>query len=109
MNVRMWQHPATQRNLATLLADGVRVVGPNDGAMAEAEFGPGRMAEPVEIADAAERLLAVNGPLARHATCSITAGPDARAHRSGALHRQPLIGQAGPCHRAGRRQPQARG
>jgi phosphopantothenoylcysteine decarboxylase/phosphopantothenate--cysteine ligase len=56
MNVRMWQHSATQRNLATLRADGVHVVGPNDGAMAEAEFGPGRMAEPVEIADAVERL-----------------------------------------------------
>ncbi|MDQ4135211.1 MAG: bifunctional phosphopantothenoylcysteine decarboxylase/phosphopantothenate synthase, partial [Pseudomonadota bacterium] len=44
MNVRMWLHPTTQRNLATLRADGVRVVGPNEGAMAEAEFGPGRMA-----------------------------------------------------------------
>lgn len=57
MNVRMWQHPATRRNLATLKADGVRVVGPNDGAMAEAEFGPGRLAEPLEIADAVEALL----------------------------------------------------
>ncbi|MCK2052587.1 phosphopantothenoylcysteine decarboxylase [Methylobacterium sp. 37f] len=58
MNVRMWQHPATQRNLATLKGDGVRVIGPNDGAMAEAEFGPGRLAEPSEIADAVEALLA---------------------------------------------------
>ncbi|WP_375408797.1 bifunctional phosphopantothenoylcysteine decarboxylase/phosphopantothenate--cysteine ligase CoaBC [uncultured Methylobacterium sp.] len=58
MNVRMWQHPATQRNLATLKADGVRVVGPNEGAMAEAEFGPGRLAEPAEIADALEAMLA---------------------------------------------------
>ncbi|MBB2961725.1 bifunctional phosphopantothenoylcysteine decarboxylase/phosphopantothenate--cysteine ligase CoaBC [Methylobacterium sp. R2-1] len=58
MNVRMWQHPATQRNLATLKADGVAVVGPNEGAMAEAEFGPGRLAEPHEIADALETLLA---------------------------------------------------
>jgi phosphopantothenoylcysteine decarboxylase/phosphopantothenate--cysteine ligase len=58
MNVRMWQHPATRRNLATLRADGVHVAGPNDGAMAEAEFGPGRMAEPTEIADAVERVLA---------------------------------------------------
>jgi phosphopantothenoylcysteine decarboxylase / phosphopantothenate---cysteine ligase len=74
MNVRMWQHPATRRNLETLLDDGVHRIGPNDGAMAEAEFGPGRMAEPVEIADAAERLLAVNGPLSgRHVL--ITAGP----------------------------------
>ncbi|CAX26531.1 MAG: bifunctional phosphopantothenoylcysteine decarboxylase/phosphopantothenate--cysteine ligase CoaBC [Methylorubrum extorquens] len=58
MNVRMWQHPATQRNLATLQADGVAVIGPNEGAMAEAEFGPGRLAEPHEIADALEALLA---------------------------------------------------
>jgi phosphopantothenoylcysteine decarboxylase/phosphopantothenate--cysteine ligase len=58
MNVRMWQHPATQRNLATLRGDGIRVVGPNDGAMAEAEYGPGRLAEPVEIADAVEAMLA---------------------------------------------------
>jgi len=58
MNVRMWQHPATRRNLATLKGDGVQVVGPNDGAMAEAEFGPGRLAEPAEIADAVEAMLA---------------------------------------------------
>ena len=58
MNVRMWQHPATRRNLALLQADGIRVVGPNDGRMAENETGPGRMAEPAEIADALERMLA---------------------------------------------------
>src|SRR5215469_10442548 len=49
MNVRMWQHPATQRNLATLKASGVLFVGPNDGEMACGEYGPGRMAEPMEI------------------------------------------------------------
>ncbi|MEM0990950.1 MAG: bifunctional phosphopantothenoylcysteine decarboxylase/phosphopantothenate--cysteine ligase CoaBC [Pseudomonadota bacterium] len=49
MNVRMWQHPATQRNLATLQSDGITVVGPNDGDMACGEYGPGRMAEPSEI------------------------------------------------------------
>jgi phosphopantothenoylcysteine decarboxylase / phosphopantothenate---cysteine ligase len=70
MNVRMWAHPATRRNLATLTADGVAVVGPNDGRMAEAETGPGRMAEPHEIADALERMLGLGesgpqaGPLA---------------------------------------------
>ncbi len=57
MNVQMWAHPATKRNLATLQGDGVRVVGPNAGAMAEAESGPGRMAEPVEIAEAVVRML----------------------------------------------------
>ncbi|TXM97808.1 bifunctional phosphopantothenoylcysteine decarboxylase/phosphopantothenate--cysteine ligase CoaBC, partial [Methylobacterium sp. WL103] len=58
MNVAMWAHPATRRNLATLIADGVRVVGPNAGKMAEPETGPGRMAEPVEIADAVAAMLA---------------------------------------------------
>ena len=50
MNPRMWAHPATARNVARLHADGLRFVGPNAGAMAErGEFGPGRMAEPMEI------------------------------------------------------------
>ena len=50
MNVRMWLHPATQRNLARLKADGITVIEPDDGAMACGEFGPGRLAEPTEIA-----------------------------------------------------------
>jgi len=49
MNVRMWQHKATQRNVAQLKADGVRVVEPAEGEMACGEFGPGRLAEPEEI------------------------------------------------------------
>ena len=49
MNHRMWLHPATQANIATLRARGVRMVGPNDGPLAEGESGPGRMAEPAEI------------------------------------------------------------
>jgi phosphopantothenoylcysteine decarboxylase / phosphopantothenate---cysteine ligase len=49
MNVRMWNHPATQRNIATLIGDGVSLIGPDDGAMACGEFGPGRMAEPAAI------------------------------------------------------------
>jgi phosphopantothenoylcysteine decarboxylase / phosphopantothenate---cysteine ligase len=58
MNPQMWDHPATRRNLARLAADGVAVVGPNAGEMAEAgEAGIGRMAEPLEIADAAVALL----------------------------------------------------
>src|SRR5665213_1816738 len=52
MNVRMWLHPATQRNLARLKADGVSFVGPDEGAMACGEFGPGRMAEPAAIFEA---------------------------------------------------------
>ncbi len=55
MNVRMWEHPATQRNLARLTADGVVMVGPDEGDMACGEFGLGRMAEPLTIANAVER------------------------------------------------------
>jgi len=76
MNVRMWLHPATKRNLATLTRDGVAVVGPNDGAMAEAEQGPGRMAEPLEIVAALERLLGAKAerPLAGKRVL-VTSGP----------------------------------
>ena len=52
MNVRMWQHAATQRNLATLKADGVSFVGPDEGEMACGEYGPGRLAEPAAILEA---------------------------------------------------------
>jgi phosphopantothenoylcysteine decarboxylase/phosphopantothenate--cysteine ligase len=52
MNVRMWEHPATQRNVEVLKGDGIRFVGPNEGGMACGEFGPGRMAEPNEIVNA---------------------------------------------------------
>ena len=52
MNHRMWLHPATQANIATLRARGVDVVGPNDGPLAEGESGPGRMSEPAEIVTA---------------------------------------------------------
>ena len=52
MNVRMWEHPATRRNLATLIDDGVKLVGPAEGDMACGEYGPGRMAEPQEIYEA---------------------------------------------------------
>ena len=50
MNVRMWNHPATQRNLAQLRADGVAVMDPDAGAMACGEFGPGRLPEPPDVA-----------------------------------------------------------
>ena len=78
MNVRMWGHPATQRNLATLRADGVIIVGPDEGPMACGEFGPGRLAEPPAIFEAVMAALA--GPAARplsgrHAI--VTAGPTA--------------------------------
>jgi phosphopantothenoylcysteine decarboxylase/phosphopantothenate--cysteine ligase len=74
MNVRMWLHAATQRNLETLKRDGVEVVGPNEGAMAEAEFGLGRMSEPLEIVSALEALLAAVGSL-RGKRVLVTSGP----------------------------------
>ena len=49
MNIRMWQHPATRRNVATLRGDGVTVLEPDEGAMACGEFGPGRLPEPAAI------------------------------------------------------------
>ena len=75
MNVRMWEHAATRRNLATLIADGVTMIGPDDGAMACGEFGPGRMASPETIRDAILQALA-GGPLAGQHIL-ITAGPTA--------------------------------
>jgi phosphopantothenoylcysteine decarboxylase/phosphopantothenate--cysteine ligase len=59
MNVRMWQHAATQRNVAQLKADGVRVIDPDEGEMACGEFGPGRLPEPAAIIEwlVANRLL----------------------------------------------------
>ncbi len=75
MNVRMWLHPATQANMATLASRGVLVVGPDEGAMACNEFGPGRLAEPPAILAAIEALLTpASRPLAgRHAI--VTSGP----------------------------------
>jgi phosphopantothenoylcysteine decarboxylase/phosphopantothenate--cysteine ligase len=73
MNVRMWTHPATQRNLARLAADGVLMVGPDEGPMACGEFGPGRMAEPEAILDAIVRFFGA-GPLAGRRII-VTSGP----------------------------------
>ena len=80
MNVRMWEHAATQRNLATLQSDGVSFVGPDEGAMACGEFGAGRMAEPQAIFDAAMAML--EGPRGRPLAGKhvlVTAGPTAEA------------------------------
>lgn len=76
MNVRMWLHPATQRNVATLKADGVSFVDPAEGAMACGEFGPGRLAEPEEIFAAIVAML--EGPTAKPLVgkrAIVTAGP----------------------------------
>jgi phosphopantothenoylcysteine decarboxylase/phosphopantothenate--cysteine ligase len=81
MNVRMWLHPATVRNLERLKADGVRFVGPDEGSMACGEFGPGRMAEPQAIFEGAISLMerapepgAASLPL-RGRRVLVTAGP----------------------------------
>ncbi len=73
MNVRMWNHPATQRNIAQLRADGILIVGPDDGEMACGEFGPGRMSEPDAIMAEIEAAL-MEGPLkGKHVL--VTSGP----------------------------------
>ena len=73
MNVRMWTHAATQRNINTLTADGIGFVGPNEGDMACGEFGPGRMAEPLEIVAATEARLQNNTLVGRKIL--VTSGP----------------------------------
>ncbi len=73
MNLRMWEHPATRRNVAALKGDGILFVGPGEGEMACGEFGPGRMAEPGEILGAVRAALGA-GPLSgRHVI--VTSGP----------------------------------
>jgi phosphopantothenoylcysteine decarboxylase/phosphopantothenate--cysteine ligase len=76
MNVRMWGHAATKRNAAQLAADGVRFVGPDEGAMACGEYGPGRMAEPEAIFQAILGMLQTGRPLAGKRVV-VTAGPTA--------------------------------
>jgi len=74
MNVRMWKSASVRRNRAVLEQDGVLFVGPNDGEMACGEFGPGRMAEPLEIVAAIEQALAIKGAL-EGVKALVTAGP----------------------------------
>jgi phosphopantothenoylcysteine decarboxylase/phosphopantothenate--cysteine ligase len=87
MNVRMWLHPATQRNVARLRADGITVIDPDDGAMACGEFGPGRLPEPPEVM-AATLMLAG----------SAHAAPALAAAVTGALAGTHILVTAGPTH-----------
>ena len=64
MNVRMWEHPATRENTARLMERGVELIGPEEGALAEGEHGPGRMSEPEEIFARCQELLGGTGSLA---------------------------------------------
>ena len=76
MNPAMWAHAATQRNVETLKRDGIHFVGPASGEMAEAgEAGVGRMAEPLEIVAAAERILTPMAPLLAGRHVLVTSGP----------------------------------
>jgi phosphopantothenoylcysteine decarboxylase/phosphopantothenate--cysteine ligase len=75
MNVRMWDHPSTQRNVTALKQDGVLFVGPSDGEMACGEFGPGRMAEPLEIVAAIESALTRSSAPLAGTRALVTAGP----------------------------------
>ncbi|MDR6674321.1 bifunctional phosphopantothenoylcysteine decarboxylase/phosphopantothenate--cysteine ligase CoaBC [Xanthomonas sp. 1678] len=89
MNHRMWLHPATQANVATLRQRGAGVIGPNDGPLAEGESGPGRLAEPEQI------VAALAGGRAAPAHAPAAAAVPATA-ASGALHGLRLLISAGP-------------
>jgi phosphopantothenoylcysteine decarboxylase/phosphopantothenate--cysteine ligase len=78
MNVRMWTHAATQANVETLRKRGVTFIGPNDGAMACNEFGPGRMSEPEEIVAAIDSMMASDKPLIGKRAL-VTSGPTREA------------------------------
>jgi phosphopantothenoylcysteine decarboxylase/phosphopantothenate--cysteine ligase len=93
MNLRMWLHPATQRNVATLRADGVLFIGPNDGDMACGEYGPGRMAEPLEI------VAAISAALESDTAIALPPGIGARpAETNGALAGKRVVVTSGPTH-----------
>jgi phosphopantothenoylcysteine decarboxylase/phosphopantothenate--cysteine ligase len=87
MNVRMWLHPSTRRNLDRLKDDGVLFVGPESGPMACGEFGPGRMAEPPAIVEAIEEALAAGPP---------GESPEAPRTDSGPLAGRHIIVTSGP-------------
>ena len=93
MNVRMWLHPATQRNVATLRGDGVMVLAPDEGEMACGEFGPGRLPEPVAIKDAIDAALA-----AAPAVTAMVGQPDFAPANHRPLYGRRILITAGPTH-----------
>jgi phosphopantothenoylcysteine decarboxylase/phosphopantothenate--cysteine ligase len=114
MNVRMWQHAATQRNVARLRADGITVIDPDDGAMACGEYGPGRLPEPVAIMERIEAALSLPSraregqvQLAEPGWASAeamplpprpSATPPASGRGEGALAGKRILVTAGPTH-----------
>ncbi|HEV7341454.1 MAG TPA: bifunctional phosphopantothenoylcysteine decarboxylase/phosphopantothenate--cysteine ligase CoaBC [Sphingopyxis sp.] len=93
MNVRMWLHPATQRNVATLRGDGVTVMAPDEGEMACGEFGPGRLPEPAAIKDAIDAALA-----AAPAVTAMVGQPDFAPANHRPLYGRRILITAGPTH-----------
>ena len=93
MNVRMWLHPATQRNVATLRGDGVSVMEPDEGEMACGEYGPGRLPEPEAIFAAIKAALA-SAP----APSPLTGQPDFAPANHRPLHGRRILVTAGPTH-----------
>ncbi len=93
MNVRMWLHPATQRNVATLRGDGVTVLAPDEGEMACGEFGPGRLPEPAAIKDAIDAALA-----AAPAVTAMVGQPDFAPANHRPLYGRRILITAGPTH-----------
>jgi len=93
MNVRMWLHAATQRNVATLRGDGVTVMAPDEGEMACGEFGPGRLPEPAAIKDAIDATLA-----AAPAVTAMTGQPDFAPANHRPLYGRRILITAGPTH-----------
>jgi phosphopantothenoylcysteine decarboxylase/phosphopantothenate--cysteine ligase len=93
MNLRMWLHPATQRNVASLRNDGVLFVGPGNGDMACGEYGPGRMAEPLEI------VAAISAALESDTAIVLPPGIGARpGEANGALAGKRIVITSGPTH-----------
>ena len=93
MNVRMWLHAATQRNVATLRGDGVTVMAPDEGEMACGEFGPGRLPEPAAIKDAIDAALA-----AAPAVTAMVGQPDFAPANHRPLYGRRILITAGPTH-----------
>ncbi len=109
MNVRMWNHPATQRNLAQLRADGVHIMNPDEGAMACGEFGPGRLPEPPVVAEQICSMLGVpfntqlasgRSPTTMPSATPLTAQPDFADVDHRPLFGKRVLVTAGPTHEA---------
>lgn len=109
MNVRMWNHAATQRNLAQLRADGVHIMHPDEGAMACGEFGPGRLPEPPAVAEQICAMLEHNfdaaltsgrSPTTVSSTSPLTAQPDFAEVEHRPLFGKRILVTAGPTHEA---------